>query len=54
MNNQFFKCGCSIIDIDSGPWHVKLRFGKCKKHKKEFKALSYNKWLKIRKWKLRD
>ena len=47
MNPQFFKCGCRIIDIDTGNHFVKLRFDKCKKHKKEFEKCSYFTWKKL-------
>jgi|GEM_PF-5881450 len=59
MENQFFKCGCAIRDV-GGHWGsetVKLKFEKCKKHRKEMKSCSWSVWAKenasaqYRKWK---
>ncbi len=48
MRDQFFKCGCRIVDVCSCHSIVEIRFSKCRKHRKEFKNCSYEFCQKIK------
>jgi hypothetical protein len=47
VNNLYFKCGCSIIDMyESSNWITQPILRRCKRHQKDMKPVSWLTWAK--------